>query len=184
MTRPASTRLIPAWAGKTPSRALGARSRWAHPRVGGENFGVDCDDDVRAGSSPRGRGKLALAFFFIAVLRLIPAWAGKTCGPTRRSRLAAAHPRVGGENMLIGRLDGLHEGSSPRGRGKRDMLWQQAGRTGLIPAWAGKTAPRSPRSRLAPAHPRVGGENVEGCDRFAGFPGSSPRGRGKPALRI
>ena len=145
MTRPASTRLIPAWAGKTPSRALGARSRWAHPRVGGENFGVDCDDDVRAGSSPRGRGKLALAFFFIAVLRLIPAWAGKTCGPTRRSRLAAAHPRVGGENRTIGVSFTADGGSSPRGRGKRLHIEPGSAPGRLIPAWAGKTRGRRVR---------------------------------------
>ena len=179
MTRPASTRLIPAWAGKTPSRALGARSRWAHPRVGGENFGVDCDDDVRAGSSPRGRGKLALAFFFIAVLRLIPAWAGKTCGPTRRSRLAAAHPRVGGENgTCSGSRPGV-PGSSPRGRGKHALAVARLDSAGLIPAWAGKTRPGRRPPGLSRAHPRVGGENRAEIAAIQTRAGSSPRGRGK-----
>ena len=94
---------------------------------------------------------------------LIPAWAGKTAasgGPTN----------PGG-------------GSSPRGRGKPRLFGRRGPLHGLIPAWAGKTSPADSPSICVPAHPRVGGENayILNPDRLRG--GSSPRGRGKPALR-
>ena len=54
----------------------------------------------------------------------------------------------------------------------------------LIPARAGKTAPRSQRSRPAPAHPRAGGENLETASLEASCAGSSPRGRGKQTMRL
>ena len=71
----------------------------AHPRVGGENDNQQTTCYSRAGSSPRGRGKLSMADTPRFVFGLIPAWAGKTwrvrnCVPTFR-----AHPRVGGENF-------------------------------------------------------------------------------------
>ena len=53
-----STRLIPAWAGKTHVARLNLI--------------------VGAGSSPRGRGKLLARMDWQIIQRLIPAWAGKT----------------------------------------------------------------------------------------------------------
>ena len=51
--------------------------------------------------------------------------------------------------------------------------------SGLIPAWAGKTA-QAPNGEERPrAHPRVGGENTSGGLHPCWDPGSSPRGRGK-----
>ena len=50
-----------------------------------------------------------------------------------------AHPRVGGENPETRSETLLDPGSSPRGRGKRDKEVYFAGRSRLIPAWAGKT---------------------------------------------
>ena len=49
----------------------------------------------------------------------------------------------------------------------------------LIPARAGKTHCRSPRSAACPAHPRAGGENDQGAPDHGWPVGSSPRGRGK-----
>ena len=51
-------RLIPAWAGKTPVAGLTYPTRWAHPRVGGENVSEPPSMAAASGSSPRGRGKL------------------------------------------------------------------------------------------------------------------------------
>ena len=90
-----------------------------------------------------------------------------------------AHPRVGGENILTtGDYDG-NLGSSPRGRGKRNMLVLTFFQFRLIPAWAGKTGPILLNSQTKSAHPRVGGENYRGMSGVRPFTGSSPRGRGK-----
>ena len=91
-------RLIPAWAGKTTSALTCVSARRAHPRVGGENSILSPALERSAGSSPRGRGKPGGRPRLAHLLRLIPAWAGKTrSAPPSRSR-SAAHPRVGGEN--------------------------------------------------------------------------------------
>ena len=112
------------------------------------------------------------------VSRVIPAWAGNTGPRHRREKPPAGHPRVGGEHM--GPPPGMDPqlGSSPRGRGTRQLLHgvNVAGR--VIPAWAGNTATR----RLAPPwstdHPRVGGEHHTTMIKDAIYDGSSPRGRG------
>ena len=52
-----STRLIPAWAGKTSTRTSINWLFTAHPRVGGENCWHEWTGRLSSGSSPRGRGK-------------------------------------------------------------------------------------------------------------------------------
>ena len=136
----ASVGLIPAWAGKTLQGGHTVR------RCGG--------------SSPRGRGKPQRLTRAIYLLRLIPAWAGKTTPRRSLEALRKAHPRVGGENELMAFATSSFVGSSPRGRGKRDVCEGAQRIVGLIPAWAGKTRPRVGQDRQPRAHPRVGGENL------------------------
>ena len=82
--------LIPAWAGKTWSRASEQCQTRAHPRVGGENlFGLTLARPLK-GSSPRGRGKPTGAVNQLDKAGLIPAWAGKTVHD---------HFRVKGQNV-------------------------------------------------------------------------------------
>ena len=94
-----------------------------------------------------------------------------------------AHPRVGGEN--IGKyVDQVRAaGSSPRGRGKHLSYTPNQPTVGLIPAWAGKTHRCNRGQGRPPAHPRVGGENIETFGGASSLSGSSPRGRGKPRPR-
>ena len=172
-------RLIPAGAGKTPSKPRAISQPGAHPRVGGENDASQVTQTTGPGSSPRGRGnrvcpraprlvggssprrrgKLRAEGQRPGREGLIPAWAGKTREARTVASLSAAHPRVGGEN-LSRRGDGLGgSGSSPRMRGKPRPDWSTA--------------------RSTAAHPRVGGENLSGLGGVVGDPGSSPRRRGK-----
>ena len=148
--------------------------------MGGENWGCLARRLRESGSSPRGRGKLACQLVDGCSAGLIPAWAGKTSSGKSADSSFAAHPRVGGENVLVGARDRLREGSSPRGRGKPSGDSQESHRVRLIPAWAGKTLivdrPANPQA----AHPRVGGENAAARSVSRVPIGSSPRGRGKP----
>ena len=155
-----SSRLIPAWAGKTPLNSTSVRRRWAHPRVGGENFDEHPRQLSRHGSSPRGRGKRGQDGAGALPARLIPAWAGKTRNAHTHRKDDRAHPRVGGENACARALTFETPGSSPRGRGKRH-------------AEVGDVA-------HGLAHPRVGGENAAVLVLICCWSGSSPRGRGKP----
>ena len=139
---------------------------------------------MRAGSSPRVRGKLDPAAIDYALSRLIPACAGKTPLLIWQPRLGRAHPRVCGENsMTFVKL--FHcTGSSPRVRGKHGGAASSRRRPGLIPACAGKTRASSRPSSLYRAHPRVCGENSPSHPASYTARGSSPRVRGKPSSKL
>ena len=131
--------LIPACAGKTAQRESRRRQRAAHPRVCGENMHWEKEEALRAGSSPRVRGKLHGALDETSYSGLIPACAGKTWRESDSPAIGWAHPRVCGENSASLRVARSMEGSSPRVRGKL-LSRSPCGRTvGLIPACAGKT---------------------------------------------
>ena len=173
--------LIPARAGKTTRLRRCPTKRSAHPRAGGENESL-VGAGVGGGSSPRGRGKPEVGLSDGVPVRLMPARAGKTERAPTSARPRPAHPRAGGENsrMITGR--GMQAGSSPRGRGKRQIDTPASRRRGLIPARAGKTCRCRHPHRAAPAHPRAGGENPGAWWLPVVAGGSSPRGRGKPSV--
>ena len=156
------------------------------------------------GSSPRGRGKLPGEQRLHLRPRLIPARAGKTGAACPTARHPAAHPRAGGENEDAAALADQLNGSSPRGRGKHQatavgvgpprLIPARAGKTlqlavvllstiRLIPARAGKTTCSGRGPGSSSAHPRAGGENPVQTVDAEGNLGSSPRGRGKRAVR-
>ena len=110
---------------------------------------------------------------------LIPAHAGKTCTRFLATFGSRAHPRSRGENLSGGRVWPFGRGSSPLTRGKPSGPFLPLEPRGLIPAHAGKTHCRSPRSAACPAHPRSRGENYCHISRPRGEPGSSPLTRGK-----
>ena len=151
--------LIPAHAGKTSDQQAPGRRVGAHPRSRGENDARRPRHLDRRGSSPLTRGKHGLGLGLVGGHGLIPAHAGKTADLERNPELEGAHPRSRGENLYVDVVPSMKGGSSPLTRGKlhAELLTQVD--NGLIPAHAGKTAPRSPRSRPAPAHPRSRGEN-------------------------
>ena len=131
--------LIPARAGKTAPKSPPSRPAPAHPRAGGENKVKGVAAKPVNGSSPRGRGKRLPRLHQDRLIRLIPARAGKTSPPKNGDSLLWAHPRAGGENGWEDVADLSAMGSSPRGRGKRQIRDQRRDDRGLIPARAGKT---------------------------------------------
>ena len=175
-------RFIPAWAGNTPALPGRTIPPSVHPRVGGEHPSlVNVPLDL-CGSSPRGRGTHAVLDLHVAARRFIPAWAGNTRGPSSSCGNSPVHPRVGGEHARRDVLIELAYGSSPRGRGTRGDGCRHAGRLRFIPAWAGNTSVyRRFWERLA-VHPRVGGEHGWAVIIGIVVTGSSPRGRGTPAV--
>ena len=96
---------------------------------------------------------------------------------------ASAHPRACGENVTASDVIRIDGGSSPRVRGKRRQSRRRFRQRGLIPARAGKTAPRARSRRARPAHPRACGENHKWHATILSVQGSSPRVRGKHAYR-
>ena len=178
-TKPASSRLIPACAGKTSAVSSLPRPSRAHPRVCGENLMMEWSRVREMGSSPRVRGKLPRCFCQVVGVGLIPACAGKTWKPFARSPKERAHPRVCGENAAQKRRSNSAPGSSPRVRGKHPEHQPQGNFRRLIPACAGKTPNISGGFSRPGAHPRVCGENPRYQLTVKTVSGSSPRVRGK-----
>ena len=174
--------LIPACAGKTPSKQGRVPPRAAHPRACGENSRTVDHDGDPDGSSPRVRGKLGRRQHGTIRQGLIPARAGKTRHHLVEVPVRVAHPRACGENWGQPAVMMNRAGSSPRVRGKRHRRHRQPVHRGLIPARAGKTPSGRSWRRGRAAHPRACGENVLIQSRRPPRAGSSPRVRGKPPV--
>ena len=114
------------------------------------------------------------------VNRVIPAWAGNTCGGRARPRSRPGHPRMGGEHADVALGRPLKVGSSPHGRGTQNRMPYTDDNRRVIPAWAGNTADRCGSPGAVPGHPRMGGEHVCVQHFHKGRVGSSPHGRGTP----
>ena len=71
-------RITPAYAGKTFFVNFGTRCVEDHPRVCGENKEAQAIKVLRTGSPPRMRGKHLHGESLQAMLRITPAYAGKT----------------------------------------------------------------------------------------------------------
>ena len=136
----------------------------------------------RHGSSPLTRGKLDIVPEVAAVVRLIPAHAGKTVGAGLRLVLDRAHPRSRGENRPKDDAGIQGAGSSPLTRGKHVAAAARPARTRLIPAHAGKTRGAAGLRMSQGAHPRSRGENFV-CRNWCWIVlGSSPLTRGKLSI--
>ena len=65
-------RLTPAWAGNTGPPAYRRRSRWAHPRMGGEHARRRRSASSSSGSPPHGRGTLSVTCWFRRMMTECP----------------------------------------------------------------------------------------------------------------
>lgn len=70
--------ITPAWAGKSSPRKQSEQTSWDHPRMGGEKQTITRIRDANEGSPPHGRGKVAELAQIFTIIRLTPAWAGKS----------------------------------------------------------------------------------------------------------
>ena len=91
-----SSRIIPAYAGKTQSRRHDYPCTEDHPRVCGENVKGNLTGEDTTGSSPRMRGKLVPSRVSPSPMGIIPAYAGKTSSTLSVSSAISDHPRVCG----------------------------------------------------------------------------------------
>ena len=190
--------IIPAYAGSTCSSTRWTACTRDHPRVCGEHTptqGVIC---AFTGSSPRMRGALLIRAGLAFQPGIIPAYAGSTSSRRRCRRAPRDHPRVCGEHSVALLPSRSFQGSSPRMRGARAL--RHGGRVpegssprmrgahrrggvrgdgrGIIPAYAGSTAPCRRTRWWRGDHPRVCGEHCSTTPILLTFPGSSPRMRG------
>ena len=133
------TRIIPARAGQTTRCIIGWTSPTDHPRACGANE----DGHLRA----------------IQWKRIIPARAGQTLSSSLSTGRRTDHPRACGANPLhLAPCDGL-DGSSPRVRGKLDLVATLTRADRIIPARAGQTDTVRTIIYVVADHPRACGAN-------------------------
>ena len=77
-------RIIPAYAGSTPTTISTYGAGMDHPRIRGEHVEALLPLDFDAGSSPHTRGARVVVEQAVEVSGIIPAYAGSTCGASRR----------------------------------------------------------------------------------------------------
>ena len=171
-------RIIPAYAGSTPTSLQCFFDWWDHPRIRGEHaLDVVCGPSV-VGSSPHTRGALEV---FVGALRhhgIIPAYAGSTVSRGLSGSIRRDHPRIRGEHMNDDVRFNVDGGSSPHTRGARTTNAPYHRRGRIIPAYAGSTTYCTCRGRARTDHPRIRGEHFSFRIGPGLFPGSSPHTRG------
>ena len=152
------------------------------------------------GSSPQVRGPLGSALDEHGHGRLIPAGAGTTRLKNRSKSKTRAHPRRCGDHETLTLDTSRQRGSSPQVRGplfrgfyveswggsspqvRGPLNFQACGTASvrLIPAGAGTTTCKLPKSRLPRAHPRRCGDHTTDSTAYLHRQGSSPQVRGPP----
>ena len=151
-------RIIPAYAGSTPSEPSGRDPGPDHPRIRGEHREFSCHNEGDSGSSPHTRGAR-------------PGDDGRPC-----SRWD--HPRIRGEHTGDITANDFVAGSSPHTRGARFEFGDDHLVDGIIPAYAGSTRFWQFLATRSRDHPRIRGEHSI-CLKFCHLTtGSSPHTRG------
>ena len=93
-----------------------------HPRLCGEKFGCVFVSSGGLGSPPPMRGKEHLSILGFLLLRITPAYAGKSCLCNASCETAEDHPRLCGEKFSMSMVLLAVEGSPPPMRGKVPVL--------------------------------------------------------------
>ena len=145
-------RIIPAYAGSTPACPSPSGAGRDHPRIRGEHGMRGAAAGAAAGSSPHTRGAHVGDAGMIAIVGIIPAYAGSThlvlaplvAGPGSSPHTRGApdgrnttssptpdHPRIRGEHDASGIQGPFDAGSSPHTRGALRLqergLWSYRG---------------------------------------------------------
>ena len=155
-------RIIPAYAGSTPSRSSPTWQTSDHPRIRGEHDQCTTPGAGGRGSSPHTRGARAVDGDLQEFAGIIPAYAGSTASALVDWTIVTDHPRIRGEHLWMeGGLRG-GVGSSPHTRG---ALGVESCR--LMWFWD---------------HPRIRGEHLPPLRLLPGLRGSSPHTRGAHVL--
>ena len=175
-------RIIPAYAGNTPSRRCPKRRSRDHPRVCGEHLINGITGMVGSGSSPRMRGTHPCRAARSSRVGIIPAYAGNTANDAGDRIDVQDHPRVCGEHFSKSVRTVVYVGSSPRMRGTLEGVGGAVLELGIIPAYAGNTIHQYVSERDGRDHPRVCGEHMNVASIPPDFLGSSPRMRGTHLL--
>ena len=179
-----TTRITPAYAGKSPFDRIRQTGNKDHPRLCGEKQRTLTSGFVQMGSPPPMRGKDDLVSGVAAGTRITPAYAGKSINNLKRVIVAGDHPRLCGEKFLTDKFSRSYVGSPPPMRGKASLVEIKWFIAGITPAYAGKSASDFDEAIFCRDHPRLCGEKRWSDYTACKVPGSPPPMRGKvPSIR-
>ena len=130
--------ITPAYAGKSRGCPAACILRRDHPRVCGEKALLCLSLQQILGSPPRMRGKAFPSIKTILLMRITPAYAGKSYLIGTGLSDTKDHPRVCGEKTVLDLSRLVEQGSPPRMRGKADPPSARFRVHGITPAYAGK----------------------------------------------
>ena len=133
-----STRITPAYAGKSAEIFRRFDGSKDHPRLCGEKTGSRSRTGILSGSPPPMRGKGIQCRIWNVPVRITPAYAGKSYRCPFCQRHSRDHPRLCGEKPLFGIVVFTPLGSPPPMRGKVWFCVRNAPAAGITPAYAGK----------------------------------------------
>ena len=109
----------------------------------------------------------------------IPAYAGKTAVEHLIIRNTGDHPRIRGEDSLVQQVDTSTLGSPPHTRGRPGRIRGEVNRSGITPAYAGKTSNIISAAAFFRDHPRIRGEDLITWPKEETGGGSPPHTRGR-----
>ena len=172
--------IIPAYAGSTPSGSAADAVPEDHPRLRGEHSLFASLSRLAQGSSPLTRGAQSGRVDPSSRVRIIPAYAGSTYTSENTEFDTRDHPRLRGEHRLSQLIVMFGSGSSPLTRGALILVDLIEAAVGIIPAYAGSTAPPCRTAGTCRDHPRLRGEHDFLKRKRLSLRGSSPLTRGAP----
>ena len=175
--------IIPAHAGLTVTRMLGAASARDHPRACGAHGTYADMGKLMEGSSPRMRGSPRGSDARKAQPGIIPAHAGLTLPAAAHRDGSGDHPRACGAHQWKRSSGHRRKGSSPRMRGSPAHAAHGNNHRGIIPAHAGLTSFIFVSPFVIWDHPRACGAHLPQVLPIQVSWGSSPRMRGSQSAK-
>ena len=133
-----SSRITPAYAGKSSGLWNREWKRKDHPRLCGEKHLFQAVFAHPRGSPPPMRGKAEKVQKCCCAIGITPAYAGKSCELLSYRCGIQDHPRLCGEKRYQLQSNSGNRGSPPPMRGKGRDYAQNCGYCGITPAYAGK----------------------------------------------
>ena len=133
------SRITPAYAGKSPFHFQKGIYHKDHPRLCGEKHQLGENSHQNQGSPPPMRGKGSKRNIIFPVVRITPAYAGKSHPRHSLPYHIEDHPRLCGEKIIESCSVTLHVGSPPPMRGKDVVTISFSPICRITPAYAGKS---------------------------------------------
>ena len=174
-----SSRITPAYAGKSYRRISACPVHRDHPRLCGEKSPLWYNNRRGEGSPPPMRGKADMGNKCRPYLGITPAYAGKRHCVSIYHTGNGDHPRLCGEKSHFVKCSRSFTGSPPPMRGKVTLKIENSSGERITPAYAGKRESVKRSSRATPDHPRLCGEKNSTTGNERRLVGSPPPMRGK-----